>query len=81
MLHGDNAGYPNGRRLTDDVVDIDLRVFAGFLKGNKVPLGDGVDKNDVPFLSTFPYVAAPHPGYDSDPKRTEPPHPPTPAQP
>ena len=59
----------------------DLRVFAGFLKGHKVPLGDGVDQNDVPFLSSFPYVAPPHAGYDSQIKRIEPPHPPTPAQP
>jgi hypothetical protein len=81
VLAGDNQGYPNGRRLTDDVVDIDLRVFAGFLKGNKVALGDGVDRNDVPFLKAFPYVAPPHPGYDSDPKRIEPPHAPDPAQP
>ena len=81
VLANDTQGYPNGRRLTDDVVDIDLRVFAGFLKGNKVALGDGVDRNDVPFLTAFPYVAPPHSGYDSDPKRTEPPHPPTPAQP
>src|SRR2546421_60156 len=81
VLAGDNAGYPNGRRLTDDVVDIDLRVFAGFLKGHKVPLGDGVDHNDVPFASSFPYVAPPHAGYDSQIKRTEPPHSPTPAQP
>jgi hypothetical protein len=81
VLAGDNQGYPNGRRLTDDVVDIDLRVFAGFLKGHKVPLGDGVDHNDVPFLSTFPYVAPPHVGYDSQIKRIEPPHAPTPAQP
>ena len=81
VLAGDNAGYPNGRRLIDDVVDIDLRVFAGFLKGHKVPLGDGVDRNDVPFLSKFPYVAPPHAGYDSQLKRIEPPHAPTPAQP
>ena len=47
VLGGDNAGYPNGRRLTDDVVDIDLQVVAGALKGNKVPLGDGVNQNDV----------------------------------
>src|SRR2546421_204805 len=81
VLAGDNAGYPNGRRLIDDVGDIDLRVFAGFLKGHKVPLGDGVDRNDVPFLSKFPYVAPPHSGYDSQLKRIEPPHAPTPAQP
>jgi hypothetical protein len=62
VLAGDNAGYPNGRRLTDDVVDIDLQVIAGALKGNKVPLGDGVNQNDVHFLSQFPYVAPPAPG-------------------
>ena len=59
VIGGDNAGFPNGRRLGDDVVDIELQVVAGFLKGNKVPLGDGVDVNDKPFLSSFPYLAAP----------------------
>ncbi len=61
-IAGDTAGYPNGRRLTDDVVDIDLQVVAGALKGNSVPLGDGVNQNNVPFLTSFPYVAAPRPG-------------------
>ena len=76
----DTAGYPNGRRLGDDVVDIDLQVVAGFLKGNKVPLGDGVDQNDKPFLSTFPYLAGPASGFDSAPStRVEPGHPPVPA--
>jgi hypothetical protein len=81
FIAGDNAGFPDGRRLGDDVTDIELRVVAGFLKGNKVPLGDGVDQNDVPFLTSFPYVAPPHSGYDSQLKRTEPGHDPTPAQP
>ncbi|MDQ1495904.1 MAG: hypothetical protein QOG69_2387 [Actinomycetota bacterium] len=80
-IAGDNAGFPDGRRLGDDVTDIELRVVAGFLKGNKVPLGDGVDQNDVPFLSSFPYVAPPHDGLDSESKRMEPGHDPTPAQP
>ena len=67
VLGGDNAGFPNGRRLGDDVVDIELRVIGGFLVpadqgGKKLPLGDGVDQNDKPFLSAFPYVAAPTPG-------------------
>ena len=62
VLGKDNAGYPNGRRLTDDVVDIDLQVVAGALKGNMVPLGDGVDANDVEFSSEFPYVADPGAG-------------------
>ena len=59
VIGGDTAGFPNGRRLGDDVVDIELQVVAGFLIGKKVPLGDGVDRNDKPFLSTFPYLAGP----------------------
>ena len=79
VIGGDNAGFPNGRRLEDDVVDIELQVIAGYLVGNKVPLGDGVDKNDKPFLSSFPYLAAPDSGFDSDPSnRIEPPHAPVP---
>lgn len=81
VLAGDTQGFPNGRRLSDDVTDIALRVVGGFLKGNKLPLGDGVDVNDVPFRSAFPYVAAPRNGFDSQLKRTEPDHDPTPAQP
>ena len=86
VIAGDNAGFPNGRRLGDDVVDIELRVIGGFLLpedqgGKKLPLGDGVDQNDKPFLSEFPYVAPPAAGYDSDLKRTEPGHEPTPGQP
>jgi Domain of unknown function (DUF4331) len=76
VLNADLCGYPNGRRLADDVVDIDLRVFAQgygtFLNGafglpNKSPnnlLGDGVNSNDVSFSNTFPYVASPHQGYE-----------------
>jgi Domain of unknown function (DUF4331) len=77
VLGGDLAGFPDGRRLADDVTDESLRVVAGVLKGNNVPLGDGVDQNDVPFLGTFPYVAPPHSGFDSQLKRTEPAHDPT----
>jgi len=62
VIGGDNAGYPNGRRLTDDVIDIDLQVLEGELLGNPNDLGDGVPANDVPFLSYFPYVAYPHSG-------------------
>jgi uncharacterized protein DUF4331 len=81
VIGGDNAGFPNGRRLADDVTDIELRVIAGYLKGNKVPLGDGVDHNDRPFLSGFPYAAPPNAGFDSALKRIEPDHPGTPADP
>jgi hypothetical protein len=74
VLAGDLAGFPDGRRLADDVTDESLRVVAGALKGNNVPLGDGVDQNDVSFLGAFPYVAPPHSGFDSQLKRMEPGH-------
>jgi hypothetical protein len=80
-LGGDLAGYPNGRRPADDVVDIDLQVVAGILHDppNAVPLGDGVDRNDTPFLSQFPYLATPESGFDSNPsQRIEPAHAPVP---
>jgi hypothetical protein len=65
VLAGDNAGWPNGRRLEDDVVDIALRAVAGKLKGNAVAdvVGDGVDANDVPNLPFFPYEADPLSGF------------------
>jgi hypothetical protein len=65
VLGGDNQGYPNGRRLVDDVVDIGERAVAGALKGNEVPLGDGVNGNDVPHLDFFPYEADPRSGFDN----------------
>jgi hypothetical protein len=65
VFGGDNAGYPNGRRLGDDVIDIAIRAVAGKLKGNAVAdaLGDGVDGNDVANLSFFPYEADPFSGF------------------
>jgi hypothetical protein len=69
VLGGDIAGFPNGRRLTDNVVDIALRAMAGatpltpnFNKGINAELTDGVPANDVPFRTTFPFLASPHPG-------------------
>ena len=65
VLGGDLAGYPNGRRLEDDVIDISERAVGGVLIGHSLPLGDGVDANDVPYLTTFPYQADPFSGYDN----------------
>jgi hypothetical protein len=69
VLGGDLAGFPNGRRLGDDVVDIALRAMAGatpltpaFNGGINAQLGDGVGANDRPLLPTFPYVPTPHAG-------------------
>jgi hypothetical protein len=78
-LAGDNQGFPDGRRLTDDVTDITLRVVAGALLkpdqgGKQIPLGDGVDQNDLPFRTSFPYVAEPHTGFGGLAKRVEPAH-------
>ena len=81
VIGGDLAGFPNGRRLADDVVDIEERVVGGQLIGHPLPLGDGVDQNDKPFMDSFPYLAPPTAGLDSQPKRTEPTHAPSPPLP
>lgn len=65
VLGGDIQGYPNGRRLTDDVVDIELQALEGALppyNNNVSAIGDGVDSNDASFSGNFPYVALPHAG-------------------
>ncbi|MFB3739279.1 MAG: DUF4331 domain-containing protein [Candidatus Velamenicoccus archaeovorus] len=71
VLGGDLAGFPNGRRLSDDVIDASLRVVLGVLLPDHQALadtiGDGVDANDVAFTDTFPYLAYPHAGSDASP--------------
>ncbi|MFN8441926.1 MAG: DUF4331 domain-containing protein [Caldilineaceae bacterium] len=76
LLGGDVCGFPNGRRLQDDVTEIELLAVAGaaypvLTDGNfdfnaslvKV-LNDGVDHNDLEFSESFPYLAKPHRGLD-----------------
>jgi hypothetical protein len=65
VLGGDLAGYPNGRRLEDDVIDISEQAVAGALIGHALPLGDGVDGNDVANLGSFPYEPEPFSGFDN----------------
>jgi hypothetical protein len=67
VFGGDTAGFPNGRRLEDDVVDIAERAVAGKLKGHPAGdlLGDGVDGNDVANLGSFPYENDPPSGFDN----------------
>ena len=64
VLGGDTAGFPNGRRLADDVTDVTLRVAEGVLLPNHPAavdgLGDAVDANARAFRGTFPYVALPN---------------------
>ena len=72
MLGGDNAGFPNGRRPGDDVVDIELRVAMGVLCtlniGGCVPANapagslrytDGAYISSAFFANEFPYLRAP----------------------
>jgi hypothetical protein len=76
VLGGDNAGFPNGRRPGDDVVDAELRVAMGVLchafpgvfcnpadapSGN-LPFTDGTLQDPSQFDSVFPYLKTPIPG-------------------
>ncbi len=77
ILGGDLAGFPNGRRVVDDVFTIELRALAGIT----IPLvdpsftpdaaasqvTDGLDPSDIasPFLASFPYLGVPYSGFDN----------------
>jgi Domain of unknown function (DUF4331) len=70
VLGGDNAGFPNGRRLEDDVVDIAIQAMAGATPltpdFNKAPnnlLGDGVNQSAQPFNAGFPYLSQAYQGF------------------
>lgn len=78
VLGGDACGFPNGRRLIDDTVEIELLAVAGaaypVLDGRDAGfsfnpalagvLTDGVDYNDKAFKDHFPYLATPHSGQE-----------------
>jgi hypothetical protein len=77
ILGGDLAGFPNGRRVFDDVFTIELRALAGVT----IPLvdpsftpdaassvvTDGLDPSNInsPFLTNFPYLGIPYSGFDN----------------
>jgi len=64
VVGGDIAGFPNGRRLADDALDVTLQAAEGvLLPGHPAAidtLGDGVNANNVPFRNAFPYLALPN---------------------
>jgi hypothetical protein len=75
VLDGDNAGFPNGRRPGDDVVDIELRVIMGKLctlnisdctsadaPSGGISFTDGAYVDDSFFDAAFPYLRTPLPG-------------------
>ena len=68
VIGGDLAGYPNGRRLGDDVVDISLRAVMGVLLDPSVapdgqkPFTDGATTDATKYGDAFPYVNSPFPG-------------------
>jgi hypothetical protein len=78
LLGGDVAGFPNGRRVFDDVTDIALRAVAGgtpFTPATNVApnntLGDGVSFNpEGPLLTRFPYLLTPNQGNQPRPSST-----------
>ena len=55
------AGFLNGRKLDDDVIDAVLPIATGgFFGGSPVLTTDEVPANDVAFSGSFPYLAGPH---------------------
>ncbi|MGC2486079.1 MAG: DUF4331 domain-containing protein [Acidimicrobiales bacterium] len=77
VLGGDVAGFPNGRRVTDDVVTIELRAVAGATLPLVDPtftpdaaiadVSDGVTGDGLTLLSSFPYLGTPYSGYSVTP--------------
>jgi len=75
LVAGDAAGFPNGRRLVDDVVTIELRAIAGLtytLINKSYPLDGAVGlvtdgltiaNSGVSYLDHFPYLGVPHDGF------------------
>jgi hypothetical protein len=68
VLGADYAGFPNGRRPGDDVVDITLRVLMGAnlavadAPASGLPLTDGAHVDATLFDETWPYLRIPVPG-------------------
>jgi hypothetical protein len=77
LLGGDLAGFPNGRRVSDDVVAIELRAIAGVTfplvdksftpDGAAGKLTDGLTPASVsnPYLTSFPYLGVPYSGFNN----------------
>jgi len=77
LVGGDPAGFPNGRRVFDDVTTVELRAIAGatipLVDSTFTPDGaasavtDGTTNTNSPYLDKFPYLGTPAGGYQSTP--------------
>jgi hypothetical protein len=77
VVGGDLAGFPNGRRVSDDVVTVELRAIAGLTfplvdktftpdkAASQVTDGLGPASVSSPFLNRFPYLGVPYSGFDN----------------
>ena len=80
LVAGDAAGFPNGRRLGDDVVTIELRAMAGLTiplvdpsftpDGAASAVADGTTNTNAALTGTFPYLGLPGGGYQTVPGTT-----------
>ena len=80
LVGGDAAGFPNGRRIDDDVVTIELRAIAGatipLVDSSFTPddaaaaIEDGTTNTNAPLLANFPYLGLPGGGLQTEPGTT-----------
>ena len=81
LVAGDAAGFPNGRRIADDVVTIELRAIAGATiplvdpsykpDGAAGAITDGTTDTNAPLLTKFPYLGLPGGGFQTKPGTTK----------
>jgi hypothetical protein len=77
LVGGDPAGFPNGRRVFDDVVTVELRAIAGatypLVNKSYKPdaaaalVTDGLGPGSTRYLPKFPYLGTPRSGYETKP--------------
>jgi uncharacterized protein DUF4331 len=82
LVGGDAAGFPNGRRVVDDVTTIELRAIAGQTiplvdpsftpDGASAGIKDGTSNNNPAYRSTFPFLGTPNGGYQTKPGTSSP---------
>lgn len=81
LVAGDAAGFPNGRRIDDDVVTIELRAIAGLTiplvdptyepDGAASAVEDGTSNTNAASTGAFPYLGLPGGGYQTEPGTTQ----------